>query len=107
MILPNVREKTIKPRYANTKGSFAEEENPYYEGNLKSEFDKEFLHGYDFLAEEILPMFFDNIYMYEDELAEVGVKLRQNTVEVLKECLADYVETQRNDTVVYMIEKEN
>ncbi len=96
----NVREKNIPVN------DTLQTTNPYYEGNLRSEFDKEFLHGYDFLAEEILPQFFDNIYMYEDELAEVGVKLRQNTVEVLKECLADYVETQRNDTVVYMIEKE-
>ena len=96
----NVREKNIPVN------DTLQTTNPYYEGNLRSEFDKEFLHGYDFLAEEILPMFFDNVYMYEDELAEVGVKLRQNTVEVLKECLADYVETQRNDTVVYMIEKE-
>ncbi len=107
MRIPNVREKTISSLYGNTKGSFENEENPYYEGNLKSEFDKEFLHGYDCLAEEMLPMFFDNIEMYEDELAEVGIILKQNAVDVLKECLSDYIETQRNELVVSMIEKED
>lgn len=105
--IPNVREKTIKPRFTGTKGAFEEQENPYYEGNLKGDLNKEFVRGYDFLAEQIIPDFLANIYLYEDELAEVGIRLTQRTAEVVGECLSDYIETQRNDLVVSMIEEED
>ncbi len=107
MRIPNVREKTISSLYGNTKGSFENEENPYYEGNLKDRYNIEYLRGYDYIAENVIPNFFENLDVYDEELGEIGTRLSEKVAEVLKDCLADWIETDRNELVVYMIEKED
>ena len=102
MFIPNVREKQSISRFEH-----GIVDNPYYEGNLKDKYNLEYLRGYDYVAEEIVPCFFDNLDVYEDEFAEIGTGIAEKVADILKECLADWIERDRNELVVYMIEKED
>lgn len=91
-----------------------EEDNPYYVGLLNKQ-DKEYLNGFNYATGEILCSFFDNLDCYVDNLAD-GEKesdlkpiiqlLSDNPkkAEVIKKCLLDWIEREKNELVVTMIE---
>ena len=102
--------------------------NPYYEGELCGR-DREFVKGFDTCAEKHIEGFFENIYAYADEFEKIGIdvysldivsvnadeldesfigKLDKNTVlfGTIHDCLLDYIERQRNITVIDMIDAQ-
>lgn len=131
MFIPNVREKYIHRPYQNIGDGEEIEQNYYYQENIKGETNKAFIRGYDCVAESLIDDFFNNLDLYEQEFSEFGVWLpnidceyinsneyetdpetiRGQTIETrltdtLKRCLLDYIESERNEIVVSMIDNE-
>lgn len=108
--IPNVREKITTNPWTGEQ-----EENAYYEGNLKDEYNIAVVRGFDFCVEESIENFFDNLDNYKLEFADAEPPLpslelldRQNPgfINMLKECILDWSEKWRDELVVSMLDSE-
>jgi hypothetical protein len=131
MLIPNVREKYIRRPFQRLDDGEELEINSYYQENLKSETSKAYIRGYDCVAESIIDDFFNNLELYTQELSDEGIwihsidaeyinsneyeinaetirsqTLETRLVDALKRCLLDYIESERNDIVVSMLDSE-
>ena len=128
--IPNVRNK-YKDEIVS---KIPDEPNPYYEGNVKTEGNLEFIRGYDWCAENVVDAFFDNLDAYfgddsvvtdlfEKELperckdkylppssfADEDPELREVETygDLIRQCLLDWIEEDRNVLVTSIIDDES
>ena len=131
MLIPNVRDKYIRRPCQRLDDGEELEMNSYYQGNLKGETNKAYIRGYDCVAESIIDDFFNNLEFYAQEFSDEGIwlpnidaeyinsneyeinaetirsqTLETRLVDALKRCLLDYIENERSDIVVSMLDSE-
>ena len=98
-IIPNIRDKFVKPLFENTKVGKEMLENPepnaYYQGNLDEE-SASYIAGYDHVVEEVLPNFFQNLIMYLDQFEECGFD--DQRVSALNNHLTEFLALEKTDT---------
>ena len=127
--IPNVRNKFKENPYKGV----TDEPNGYWEGNIKSEKEQSFVHGFDWCAENAVDIFFDNLDTYfgddsvvtdffEKELPERckdkylppcsleddDPELRdvETYGDLIRQCLLDWIEGERNMLVTSIIDDE-
>ena len=109
MFIPNCRNQYL----TNYEGIVTDEKNPYWEGNLNDN-DRELLREFDFAADSF-KSFFDNLDIYDTNFDIEGEDINLSRflhnhpaiLETLKDAFAHYVEMERNETVVSLIESED
>ena len=129
--IPNVRNRFKEHLYEGTRGASKmdkNERNPYWEGYL-NDTDKEYVRGYDWNTEQVVSSFFQNLDVFADELdfldmddidIENVVSERDSSeyseeelegmskstliAKKMRECLLKWIEMERNELVVSMIE---
>lgn len=97
--IPDARAEYIEPLTSKE----VRQKNPYYEGNLSEE-NKKALHEFD-LTLQLVDGCFDNA---EDFVHETDIDVRpsdiRTVIKAFHEWLKDYMETQRDEYVVSMID---
>ncbi len=129
--IPDVRNRFKEHLYEGTRGASKmdkNERNPYWEGYL-NDTDKEYVRGYDWNTEQVVSSFFQNLDVFADELdfldmddidienvvSERGSSeyseeelegMSESTLiaKKMRECLLKWIEMERNELVVSMIE---
>lgn len=78
-----------------------------YNEKYLCEEDKMFVRGYDWVAENVISCFFDNISIYPDaeQLLEdnVGI-IAENKADTLKAALLNWIEGQRDELITSMLD---
>ena len=111
--IPSVRKKTITSPYMDKGG---EKENGYWQGYLDAD-NSMFVAGYDFAVKTSADNFFDNIdYLanYDDDaiisVDDINLSLSEffekhpNAIEAIRCALLDWLEMDRNQLVVSVID---
>lgn len=78
------------------------EEGVYNQDNIKDNLDKEFVRGYDYAVEQ-LKTFFANIDVYDGSIIN-RLDKNQEECDELQEDIEDWMESQRNELVVSIID---
>lgn len=69
--------------------------------------DKEFVSGYDWAVREIAESFFSNLEIYpelEKILMDNMAIIMNGKADILKDCITDFLEMQRNELITSMLD---
>ena len=98
--IPNTRSRWNESPY--TRKGQKKELNAYYEGYLNGK-DSEFVAGYDFNTENAIENYFHNLAMYQHEKDGTESDVA-NIFQFIKETLLHYIEMNRDELIVSMID---